>query len=152
MKKTARRQKSFLQHAEQLCKQRGVRLTQQRRRVLEIINNHNQPIGAYDILQQLDASEGAIAPPTVYRALDFLLQQGLIHRLQTLHAFVGCEHPDHHHTGQFLICTECGQVEELEDSAVNSSLHDAAEAIGFVEEQRVVEVTGRCASCNTEAS
>jgi len=138
---------SCVKHAEILCKERGVRLTMQRKKVLEIINQHEQPLGAYEILQKMDNSKRAVAPPTVYRALDFLLEQGLIHRLETLHAFVGCHHPEHHHTGQFLICNQCGQVEELEDNAIADSLSDAAAALGFETEQRVVELTGQCASC-----
>ena len=67
-----------------------------------------------------------MAPPTVYRALDFLLEQGLIHKLESLHAFVGCDHPEHPHSSEFLICVDCGEVAELEDAAVDRSLASVA--------------------------
>jgi len=138
---------ALLRHAESLCRERGLRLTPRRRQVLQIVCNSPKPLGAYEILATLQAEQPGAAPPTVYRALEFLLAQGLIHRLETLHAFVGCEHPEHPHAGQFLICTRCGDVTELEDSQVASSLGRAAAASGFRPRHRVVEVTGTCAHC-----
>ncbi len=135
--------------AEQLCRERGVRLTEQRRRVLGLVCRADRPQGAYDILAAIQREQPRAAPPTVYRALDFLLEQGLIHRLETLHAFIGCNHPDHPHASQFLICNECGEVTELEDEAIADSLGEAAAASGFKPARRVVEVTGTCADCRT---
>ncbi len=88
------------------------------------------------------------APPTVYRALDFLLEQGLAHKLESLHAFVGCSHPEHTHFSQFYICTACGSIDELEDER-SSSLHEAASSSGFKPDRRVVEVIGTCSRCST---
>ena len=133
--------------AERLCCERGVRLTHQRRRVLELICLADRPQGAYDILAAIQRQQPRAAPPTVYRALDFLLGQGFIHKLETLHAFVGCNHPDHPHASQFLICDECGEVTELEDDAITDSLVEAAEASGFKPTRRIVELTGTCAGC-----
>jgi Fur family transcriptional regulator, zinc uptake regulator len=137
-----------LSYAEQLCAQRGVRLTPQRRQVLKIITRSPSPLGAYEILQQM---QPPAAPPTVYRALEFLLQQGLIHRLATLHAYLACDHPGAAHQGQFLICSECGQVEEVEDSDIAQSLDSAASEAGFSRSNEVVEITGRCGRCSGTA-
>jgi len=134
----------LLLHDELLCAQRGVRLTPQRKQVLKIIMQAEAPLGAYEILQKMDPPA---APPTVYRALDFLLQQGLIHRLATLQAYLPCDHPDASHQGQFLICSECGRVEEMEDSNIRRSLDSAASEAGFSCSNEVVEIMGRCGRC-----
>jgi Fur family zinc uptake transcriptional regulator len=110
-----------------------------------------RPVGAYELLEGLRRQVAGAAPPTVYRALDFLLQQGLAHKLESLHAYIGCTHPEHPHSSQFLICTECGDVMELEDQGIVRSLREAATATGFKAERRVVEVTGTCARCRGPA-
>jgi Fur family zinc uptake transcriptional regulator len=133
--------------AETLCRRRGQRLTAQRRRVLEILCRSERPMGAYEILDLLPGAKGRSAPPTVYRALDFLLEQGLIHRIETLHAFIGCDHPDARHSCQFLICDRCGTVAALEDSEITSSLSRAAQRQGFAPARRVVELIGTCSAC-----
>ena len=135
-----------LDTAENLCAQRGVRFTPQRRRVLELVCRAQRPVGAYEILDQLRDGASA-APPTVYRALDFLLEQGLVHKLETLHAFIGCTHPEHPHASQFLICAECGRVNELESDRISGDLRSVAEAAGFRPKRPVVEVIGTCAHC-----
>lgn len=137
--------------AEALCNGRGARLTDQRRQVLEIVCRAKRPIGAYEILDAMRTDVRKAAPTMVYRALDFLLEQGLIHRLETLHAFIGCTHPEHPHTSQFLICTDCGGVRELEDGFIQCSLHEAAEQSGFAPRRRVVEVIGTCAICTRKS-
>jgi Fur family zinc uptake transcriptional regulator len=137
----------LLRLAEALCRRRGVRLTAQRRRVLAVVWGSARPLGAYDILAAIRQELPRAAPPTVYRALDFLQAQGLVHKLETLHAYVGCRHPEHDHWGQFLICTGCGDVTELEDEAIRRSLRQAAAASGFQPQRRVVELTGTCAHC-----
>ena len=138
----------FLTRAEALCKERGVRLTDQRRRVLEILWEAGRPIGAYDILEAMGSGQRALAPPTVYRALEFLLEQGLVHKIESLHAFVGCDHPGQPHASQFLICDRCGTVTELEDEGVAQSLRSAADETGFQPARRVVELIGVCATCS----
>jgi Fur family zinc uptake transcriptional regulator len=137
-----------LDRAEALCRRRGARLTAQRRQVLGIVLGAGRPVGAYEILEALRAEVPGAAPPTVYRALEFLMEQGLVHRLETLHAFVGCAHPDEPHASQFLICRACGAVRELEDPLVIRSVQAAAAASGFHSEHPVVEVTGCCARCS----
>lgn len=135
-----------LSRAETLCHQRGVRLTKQRRRVLELVCRADRPVGAYELLDQL-RDQGSAAPPTVYRALDWLLAQGLVHKLETLHAYIGCTHPEHPHASQFLICNGCGGVTELEDQAIAGSLASVAAETGFRPSRPVVEVIGTCSDC-----
>lgn len=140
-----------LAKADHLCLERGVRLTAQRRRVLELVCRADRPVGAYEILDQISDS-GVAAPPTVYRALDFLQQQGLVHKLETLHAYVGCTHPEHPHMSQFLICADCGYVVELEDEAIAGSLRSVAAHTGFEPRRPIVEVIGTCSNCSLKPS
>lgn len=141
-----------LEQADVLCRRRGVKLTPQRRRVLAILRAARRPLGAYEILESMREGPRALAPPTVYRALDFLLEQGLVHKLESLHAFIGCTHPDHPHCSQFLICADCGRVTELEDEAVARSLTSAASESGFRPRRPVVELIGTCADCSDKPS
>lgn len=137
----------IVRRAEELCRVRGARLTDQRRKVLEILCGGDRPMGAYEILDAMRDLVPGAAPPTVYRALEFLRDQGLVHKLETLHAYVGCNHPEHPHSGQFLICAECGGVKELEDEGIAHSLGTAVAERGFKAKRRVVEVIGTCARC-----
>lgn len=133
--------------AEQLCARRGVRLTALRRRVLEIILGSDRPLGAYAILDALRDDGRSGAPPTVYRALDFLLEQGLVHRLASLNVFIGCRRPALHHCGQFLICRDCGQVWELNSEAIETTIQAAAADRHFQVEAQTVEILGCCPDC-----
>jgi Fur family zinc uptake transcriptional regulator len=134
--------------AEAACARRGVRLTAIRRDILRLILQADEPIGAYALLDGLRALTGSGRPPTVYRALDFLLAQGLIHRVERLNAFVGChDEAAHQHAAQFLICRDCGRVAELEDAAVEAAIGAVARAHGFVPARVTVEVDGVCGAC-----
>ena len=100
--------------AEALCAQRGERLTDMRRAAYQELLEAGQPMGAYDLLQRLQTRlDKALAPPTVYRPLEFLVQQGLAHRLESTHAFVACDHPSDHHQALYLVCTACGSEAEV---------------------------------------
>lgn len=136
-----------LARAEALCRERGVRLTDQRKSVLRLLCASDRPLSAYELLDRMRGEVKNPAPPTVYRALDFLLEQGLVHKLESLHAYVGCAHPDHPHASQFLICDDCGEVAEVEDTSVARSLKAAGKAIGFRTKRPVVELLGTCAQC-----
>jgi Fur family zinc uptake transcriptional regulator len=136
-----------LSHAEALCTARGVRLTPLRRRVLELVQSRTEAVKAYDLLAQLSTEDHAAKPPTVYRALDFLLEQGLIHRVDSLNAFVGCNHPDTPHAAHLLLCARCGRVEELHSDAVDIAIAKAVAATGFVARHARLEVQGLCAAC-----
>lgn len=133
--------------ADELCAQRGARLTALRRRVLELVWRSHRPVKAYDILAQLRDVHAAAAPPTVYRALDFLLQEGLIHRIESLNAYVGCAEPAGHHAGQFLICSECGTVGELNDPGIDALLQDRVGQLGFRLRRQTIELDGICPRC-----
>jgi len=146
-----------LERAEALCQTRGVQLTPLRRDVLRLVLEAEAPIGAYALLDQLKASRPKAAPPTVYRALDFLLEQGLIHRLERLNAFMGCtealeghDHDHDHahdHPHQFLICRGCGATREISDHAVEAAIAAAAARGGFSAPRATVEIEGLCAKC-----
>ncbi len=142
---------SILREVEQVCLKRELRLTPTRRQVLELIVTADGPVKAYDLLDALSTQDGKkhrrTAPPTVYRALDFLLDNHFIHRLETLNAFVCCVHPEEAHNGQFLICQECDMVIEVPGNSLSKDVLTAAKAQGFAADKQVVEVYGKCHSC-----
>ena len=140
-------QNQLLATARTLCKQRQIRLTPRREQVLQILLQSHQPMGAYEILAQINQSEeeSAVAPPIVYRALDFLLDEGLIHRIECKNAFISCVHPGHEGAAQFLICKGCEKVAELDEPA--STLKTEASRVGFAIDHSVIEITGFCADC-----
>jgi Fur family transcriptional regulator, zinc uptake regulator len=142
------RTETLLNRAHVICEGRGVRLTDLRRQVLGLILDRDGPTGAYDLLDQLRSTRHGAAPPTVYRALDFLQEQGLVHRLESRSAFVGCiAEEDHDHAAQFLICRTCGKVTELEDHELAHALDDAAKRFGFKVGKATIEAEGQCAAC-----
>lgn len=136
-----------LAQAKQLCVDKGVRLTAVRQRVFELIWQNHNPIGAYDILPRLAEEGFNSAPPTVYRALDFLLELGLIHRINSLNAFIGCAHPDEDHPVGFFVCRECGQAQELAIEQLHPIRAEVEAALGVVIEQHSTELTGLCPNC-----
>ena len=140
-------QRQVLTEARRLCEARNLRLTSRRRQVLEILLASHQPLGAYDILAELNRGDNAehVAPPIVYRALEFLMAEGLIHRIESRNAFISCIHPGHRCAAQFLICRDCEQVAEVENA--DPGLLSAADRIGFAVDHSVVEITGVCAEC-----
>ncbi|MBC9248732.1 Fur family transcriptional regulator [Pseudomonas alcaligenes] len=139
---------SALAEAEALCAKQGTRLTALRKRVLELVWQSHKPLGAYDILGVLSEEDGRrAAPPTVYRALDFLLENGLVHRIASLNAFIGCIHPGELHQGQFLICKTCHTAIELEQAAIRDAIVQSASEVGFAVESQTVEIVGLCAGC-----
>src|SRR5712672_2357354 len=141
-----------LQHAERVCERRAQKLTPIRRQVLEALLSSHRPLGAYEVIDELAKSMPPPAPITVYRALDFLMENGLVHRIESRNAFLACAH-DHDAAAMvaFLICERCGSVGEIPAASVAPSLHDAARATGFAPKLSVVEVTGTCAHCQRAA-
>ncbi|RLA06206.1 MAG: transcriptional repressor [Gammaproteobacteria bacterium] len=137
--------------AQQLCSNRGVRLTLLRRQVLELIWNSHTPVKAYHLLELLKQKHPNAAPTTVYRALSFLLDHELIHRLQSLNAFIGCGLPGTAHHGQFLICRVCGAAAELPDTDLRERIGRRADELGFRIEIETVEISGTCANCQQAA-
>lgn len=136
-----------LRAAEEVCAERGVRLTDLRRRVLELVWRSHRPVGAYDLLEALAAERRRAAPPTVYRALDFLMEQGLVHRIHSLNAFVGCASAGNLHAAQFLICSDCGDATEFDDPGLGEAIGRLGAERGFHLRTRVIELQGRCARC-----
>ena len=143
---------SALLAAEETCNSRGVRLTKLRRRVLELVWTNHEPVKAYDILDILRHEHSGSAPPTVYRALDFLQKEGLVHKVESLNAYVGCGAPDHNHTSQFLICRICGAAAEMNDTDIRNLIADKAADIGFKIDKEIIEVKGVCSQCNDKSS
>ena len=135
--------------AKNICQNKGVRLTRIRQRVLELVWRSHRPVGAYALLDVIKPDHRSAAPPTIYRALDFLMEQGLVHRIQSLNAYVGCNDPGHAQKGIFLICNECGDALEIEDETVASSIKKSATGLGFYLSSQSVEAVGLCPGCQT---
>ena len=133
--------------AEEACARRGARLTALRRKVLELVWDSHAPIGAYDILDRMERKGKSPAPITVYRALDFLMKQGLVHRLASLNAYVGCGATGAPHDAQFLICDGCDVVAELNEPSIGRTINRGASREGFTVNASVVEVRGLCPDC-----
>jgi len=139
----------FLDQARNLCDRRNQRFTKLRKQVLELVCKAEQPVGAYHLLDELRQSGRSAAPPTVYRALDFLLEQGLIHRLATNNTYLACAHPQHPHAAVFLVCSACGHTREVHTGGVIAELRQHAERFDFAIKHASVEVTGLCYHCRT---
>lgn len=141
---------------ERACVRRGVRLTPLRRRVMELLIEQARPVKAYELLDVIRGERDGAAPPTVYRALDFLLEQGFVHKLESINAFIGCDHvhdsrdDDRPHQPPFLICDRCATTVELEDASVTDALLDAAGRLGFTAQAQTLEIHGLCARCGSE--
>ena len=139
---------AFVHEVERACEQRGLRLTPIRANALRLIADAGRPVKAYELLDLMKATHGAAAPPTVYRALDFLLEHGFIHKLASINAYVGCHHPGSAaHAVPFLICDRCQSATELEDESIVGALDARARALGFAPQAQTLEVHGLCAKC-----
>lgn len=135
-----------LEAAERACRADGERMTEPRRRVLELLLRAGEPVKAYDLIGRYGPDGQAAKPPTVYRALEFLERRGLAHRIASLSAYVACDHASRAHAAAFLICDCCGEARELEAPA-GAGLSDAAAALGYVVDRVTVEAHGRCPAC-----
>lgn len=139
--------KSAMDRAEQVCAEKSVRLTNLRKRVLELIWQSHAPVKAYDVLEQLRGDKFSSAPPTVYRALEFLQENGLVHKIESLNAFYGCSSSDAKHSPQFLICEDCGNVAEINQSTIEKSINSIAKEQDFTIKEQVIEIKGQCGYC-----
>ena len=135
-------------HAEQVCARRAQKFTPMRRHVLQALLSSHRPLGAYEVIEELAKAMPRPAPITVSRALDFLIENGLVHRIESRNAFLACAH-DHGTTAMvaFLICERCGLVGEIPAAPVAQSLNAAARASGFQPKLSVIEIAGICAHC-----
>jgi len=133
---------------ENACASKGLQLTALRRRVLAILSRSAAPLGAYAIIDEMARLEGKpIAPPTVYRTLEFFLDNGFVHKIETRNAYAPCEHFDHAHQGVLLLCEKCGRSNEIESAPVARVLEEAAASAGFAPHRQMVEVQGLCRDC-----
>ncbi len=132
---------------ERLCAERGLRLTPVRRRTLELLWESHKPVGAYALIDRLAADGFNAYPPTVYRALDFLVSNGFAHKLRGANAFVGCAAPEAPHAPHFLICTECDEMREVVDADLLVALDRALSRRGFSATRLSVEIEGVCGPC-----
>lgn len=136
-----------LENAERLCRDQGLRFTALRRHALELVWRSHKPVGAYDVMDGLRKRGHRPAPPTAYRALEFLHDAGLIHRIESLNAFVGCADPESSHAGQFFICDQCHRVAEIDDTRLLKQIARHADELGFATRDQTIEIRGRCADC-----
>jgi Fur family transcriptional regulator, zinc uptake regulator len=137
-----------IDHAERVCERRAQKFTPIRRQVLQALLSSHRPLGAYEVIDELAKSMPRPAPITVYRALDFLMENALVHRIESRNAYLACAH-DHDAAGMaaFLICERCGSVGEIPAMPVAQSINTAARATGFAPKLSVVEITGTCVHC-----
>ena len=138
---------AFLAEADDIAARRGQRMTKIRRKVLRLLLESDEPAKAYDLLANLDG-EGAAKPPTIYRALDFLQEVGLAHKIESLNAYVACGHAGHAHSAVFMICNQCGKTVELHAEHTIGTLEKVTENAGFKMTKAVIEVRGDCNKCD----
>jgi Fur family zinc uptake transcriptional regulator len=137
-----------LSRADEVCSGEGARLTDLRREVLEYVWRGHEAVKAYEILAYLSSGTRSAKPPTVYRTLRFLLERGLVHRLESLNAFVGCSNPGGDHDCQFFICRQCGRVREIRAPIISEAIAGEAAEAGFRVERKTIEVFGMCDGCD----
>ena len=138
-----------LSRAEDLCQKKNAKLTPTRATVLSILWQSHRPLGAYQVQDRLSKIMGKpTAPPTVYRAIEFLLRLGLIHRLPSLNAYIGCPFPNSEHSNLFLICTECGSASEMAHATINNTLQSAGAKVNFTLQSQSLELFGLCPQCS----
>lgn len=138
---------AFLEAADRHCSKNDCKLTALRRQVLELVLEHDGVVKAYEVLADLQRQRGVAAPPTVYRALDFLVEQGLLHRVEALNGFIVCDHFDCPHEGLILVCETCGKVQEIDAAECMQALRSATTASGFNVRPQNLVLTGTCRGC-----
>ena len=138
-----------LDRADATCRARGASFTAIRREVLELLYRSPTGVKAYDLLAQIKAARPGASPPTVYRALDFLIEQGLAHKIGRMNLFVACRHTSHQIPSLFLVCPKCSGVTELQEQSVMSALSNSLAAAGHRLESPEVEISALCPKCGT---
>jgi Fur family zinc uptake transcriptional regulator len=145
---SAAQRRAILGAAEDACERNGARLTPLRRRALELVLASDKPVGAYSLLRALREDGYGDAPPTVYRTLEFLQAQGLVHRIAKSNAYMACRRPRAGHFGLVFVCTRCGDAVEIDDERVVKDISRCAGAVYFRVPGQVFEVEGICGTCN----
>jgi Fur family zinc uptake transcriptional regulator len=137
----------------EVCARRGLQMTPLRLNILAILGESAAPLGAYAIIEALAKREGkSIAPPTVYRTLEFFLEHGFLHKIESRNAYAPCEHLGHAHQGVLLLCEKCGRSDEVEDLALTGALQQTADRVGFLARRRMIELVGLCRDCGKAAA
>ena len=137
-----------LKNADLICRNKGLRFTPIRKIILEMIWASHNPIKAYDILDLLQKKFSTARPTTVYRSIDFLIENGFIHKLNGLSAYVGCSHPQAHKNCYFLICNDCGSIEECFDDNLTQIINTTSNTRKFEPDKITIEVQGKCQGCH----
>jgi len=140
-----------LADVEAYCAEHKLKLTPVRRRVLELLLQEHRAFGAYEVLSHLQAEGLGSQPPIAYRALDFLVSNGFVHRVERLNAFVACVHPGEDHAPTLLVCRDCKSVSEAPSDLMNDALGRVAKVSGFAVDPSSVEVQGVCSDCQETA-
>ncbi len=136
-----------LQTAEKICLKKGVRLTTIRKSVLELVCTSHKAIGAYELLDLFREQAPKAKPVTIYRALDFLMEAGLVHKIESLNAFIACLQAETQHKSVILICDHCENAYEIDATSVYKSLYTLSETVQFTPQYLTLELHGLCASC-----
>tara|TARA_B100000965_G_C19390690_1_gene668801 strand:- start:111 stop:569 length:459 start_codon:yes stop_codon:yes gene_type:complete len=136
-----------LKKAEEICQSNGLKLTKLRKQVLNLIWKKSGYVKAYDLLDELKKIDPAAKPPTIYRTLDFLMENGLIHKIQSLNAFIGCPHPDEHNECYFLICDSCQSIEECCSTKISNVVSSTSKNNNFIPSKVTFEIAGTCQNC-----
>ena len=138
---------SAMKEAENICNKNNLRFTDIRKTVLKIIWESHKPIKAYDILDKISGMEFSAKPPTVYRALEFLLENGLVHKINSLNSFIGCPHPLQHDQCYFIICSACDEIEECCDESISDVIKSVMKKNKFLHKNIAIEINGTCQNC-----
>ncbi|MFW6094262.1 MAG: Fur family transcriptional regulator [Pseudomonadota bacterium] len=138
---------SSLESAERLCRAKGLAFTELRRQVYALIAAEETPVRAYDLLDQLKKQRSNAAPVTVYRALDFLLEAGLVHRVDALHAYTACDAESTDHGGLLLVCNRCNAITEFENHPLEREIARTALNHEFHPADDLIEIRGLCGQC-----
>ena len=136
-----------MREAELICQEKDLRFTELRREVLKLVWVSHVPVKAYDILENLKGKEWSAKPPTVYRALDFLVETGLVHKLDSINAYIGRSHPREKNACYFLICTDCKEAKECCSSELSDAIESAWDNNSFRPKKITLEVLGQCNAC-----
>ena len=137
-----------ISRAHELCADSNVRMTPTREAILRLLWQSHQPLGAYQLQEQLaKVTDKPVAPPTIYRAIEFLLELGLVHRIPSLNAFFGCPFPNSEHSNIFMVCEQCKTVAEMADNKINHLLSELSQKAKFTLNSKTIELFGLCPNC-----
>ena len=147
-------QDKIIAHAKAVCLKKGVKLTRLRQQILQLVWSNHKPVGAYAIMEQLEQNSKRehVAPPTVYRSLDFLLEQGLIHKVHSQNAYIACCSPIHKHGDVLFICNGCGVALEVPNNSIQQAVNLSASQNRFMVQDQIFEIKGLCVDCKKRGS